>query len=314
MTVSLETFAEKLLAADDLCIVYHIRPDGDCIGSAFALALALKAAGKRCTVTGRDPVPNIHRYLTDRVPLDEIADPVYFTLDAVSPYRTGNFADQHFTFCIDHHRNNSIEADYKYVEEDCGACSEIIFKLICAMKIPVTKEIADLLYTALITDTQRFRTSDTTAQSFETAAALTRLGADIFGISRRNTFVKPRGRRMIEDALRESLHITHDGRLMTGIITQADLRRAEIEDSELEGINSFVEQYEEMLIGVTVRELPDGRSRCSMRTGGDISAAAICALHGGGGHYHAAVCELDEPPELAREIMEQTCAGYLPEE
>ena len=50
---------------------------------------------------------------------------------------------------------------------------------------------------------------------------------------------------------------------MTGIITQADLRRAEIEDSELEGINSFVEQYEEMLIGVTVRELPDGR--CAVR-------------------------------------------------
>ena len=73
------------------------------------------------------------------------------------------------------------------------------------------------------------------------------------------------------------------------------------------------EQYEEMIIGITVRELPDGRSRCSTRTNGNISANAICAVHGGGGHYHAAVCELDEPPEKARIIMEETCMKFLSE-
>lgn len=72
-----------------------------------------------------------------------------------------------------------------------------------------------------------------------------------------------------------------------------------------------MEQYEEMLIGVTVRELPDGRSRCSTRTSGNISANDICTEHGGGGHFHAAVCELDEPPEEARAIMEETCKRFL---
>ena len=52
-----------------------------------------------------------------------------------------------------------------------------------------------------------------------------------------------------------------------------------------------MEQYEEMRIGVTVRELPDGRSRCSIRTNGNISANDICAEHGGG-HFHAAVCHV----------------------
>lgn len=85
----------------------------------------------------------------------------------------------------------------------------------------------------------------------------------------------------------------------------------DIADSELEGINSYVEQYEEMMIGVTVRELPDGRSRCSTRTSGRISANDICAEHGGGGHFHAAVCELDEPPEKAIVIMEETCKRLL---
>ena len=60
-------------------------------------------------------------------------------------------------------------------------------------------------------------------------------------------------------------------------------------------------------------ELPDGRSRCSVRTSGDISANDICAVHGGGGHYHAAVCELNEPPIDARDIMEKTCVKFLKE-
>lgn len=181
------------------------------------------------------------------------------------------------------------------------------------MNIPITKQIADLLYTALVTDTRCFQTSDTSVQSFETAAALLKLGADAYEISKRNILVKSKGRRMIEDYLKDSLHFSCDDRLITGIITLDNLRTANIADSELEGINSFVEQYEEMLIGVTVRELPDGRSRCSTRTSGRISANDICVEHGGGGHFHAAVCELDEPPEAARAIMEETCSKYLTE-
>ena len=311
MLVSIKEMAEKLLSYDEYIIVYHIRPDGDCIGSSFALALGLQSLGKKCTVAGRDPVPQIHRFMTDEVSQDKLIKPVYISVDSVSSMRTGNYADKHFTFCIDHHRNNSIEADYKYVEEDCGACSEIIFKLLNEMNVTITKQIADLLYTALVTDTRCFQTSDTSVQSFETAAALKQLGADTFNISKRNIFVKSKGRRMIEDVLRESLHFSCDGRLITGIITLDDLKTADIADSELEGINSYIEQYEEMMIGVTVRELPDGRSRCSVRTSGEISADEICAVHGGGGHYHAAVCEMPSTPSDARVIMEETCKQFL---
>lgn len=311
MLVTIKEMAEKILSYDEFAIVYHIRPDGDCIGSSFALALGLQSIGKRCAVVGRDPVPLIHQHMTNAVPKNELTSPVYFSVDTVSPQRTGNYADKHFTFCIDHHRNNSIDTDYKYVEEDCGACSEAIFKLLKELNITITKQIADLLYTALVTDTRCFQTSDTSVQSFETAAELLKLGADAYEISRRNIFVKTKGKRMIEDLLKESLHFSCNDRLITGIITLNDLKTANIADSELEGINSYVEQYEEMLIGVTVRELPDGRSRCSTRTSGSISANDICAEHGGGGHFHAAVCELDEPPEEARVIMEATCWKYL---
>lgn len=311
MNISIEKMAEKLREYQEFRIVYHIRPDGDCIGSSFALALALKSIGAKCEVVGRDEVPRVHRFMTDRVMPDVLENPVYIAVDAASPARTGNFQNEHFTFCIDHHRDNSIVADYKYVEADCGACSEIILKLIKAMRIPVTKEIADLLYTALVTDTMCFRTTDTSVQSFETAAELARCGADIYQIGRRNMFLKSPQRLKIEQILRESFHFTCSNQILTGMIRLCDLKTADILDSELEGINSMVEQVEGVRIGVTIRELPDGRTRCSMRTNGDIAANEICAVHGGGGHFHAACCELDTNPDEARNIMEETCRGFL---
>lgn len=311
MDITIQEMAEKLKEYDEYRIVYHIRPDGDCIGSSFALALALQAIGKKCDVAGQDDIPRIHRYMTDKVNLDKPKNPVYIAVDSASPQRVGSYGDQHFTFCIDHHHNTFSDADHRYVEKDCGACSEIIFKLIKAMGVTVTKEMADLLYTALVTDTMCFRTSDTSVQSFETAAELAKLGADIYRIGRRNMFIKSKGRLMIEDILRSSFHFTCDNQILTGIITLNDLRTAGILDSELEGINSFVEQVEGVRIGVTIRELPDGKMRCSMRSNGDISVNDICKVFGGGGHFHAACCELDMSAEEARETVEKTCREYL---
>lgn len=311
MIVSLKEMAEKLKEYNEYRIIYHIRPDGDCIGSAYALCLALQAIGARCDVKGTDAVPDLHHILTDEVQLDEVTDPVYISVDTAAPHRAGSYREQHFVFCIDHHRDNSVEADYKYVEEDCGACAEIILKLIEAMEVPVTKQIADFLYTALVMDTMCFRTTDTSPQSFESAARLAAYGADVYKIGRRVMYTKTPQRMEIERRLRDSFHYVKGGELITGIIFLKDLEEAGIKDSELEGINSLVEQILGLKIGVTIREMPGGVTRCSMRTSEEILANEICAVHGGGGHNHAACCDLKMDPLSARKVMEETCLKFL---
>ena len=310
-SVSLEEMAVLLKKMDNYRIIYHIRPDGDCIGSAYALALSLQSIGKKCMVTGEYPVPDAHISLTSKVLSDDIDDPVNIAIDSGSPDRLGIFENEQYTFCIDHHLDNSVIADYKYIEEDAGACSEIILKLIKLMGVTVTKDIADLLYMALVTDTMCFRTYDTTQQSFLTAAELAGYGADIAGIGRKNMFVKSKQRMALEELLKNSFHFSCNDQILTGIITLNDLKMADIKDSELEGINSFVDQVEGVKIGVTIRELPDGNTRCSMRTSGSISANEICQFFGGGGHYHAAACILEMSVYEARVVIEQTCERYL---
>lgn len=311
MEISIKEMAKKIVSYPEICIIYHVRPDGDCIGSAYALSLALKSLGLKVSVNGTYDIPPAYLYMTDRVMNDVLTDPVYVLVDTSTPDRAGEYENCHFTFCIDHHRNNTVEADYKYVEEDCGACSEIIYKLIKEMNVTVTKEMADFMYAALVTDTLCFRTSDTNSQSFEIASKLAASGADVYGIGRRLMFVKSEGRMKIENFLTKSLHFTCDNKIVTGIIMLDDLNKAGILDSELEGINSFVEQIEGIRIGVTIRELPDGKMRCSMRTNGEIPASEICSHFGGGGHFHAASCILDTDVISARNIMENECRKYL---
>ncbi len=311
MEVSIREIAEKMKEFDNFCIIYHIRPDGDCIGSSFALALALQSMGKKCTVEGQDEVPHIHRYLTDRVKLDTVSNPTYIAVDSATPERVGKYSDKHFTFCIDHHQNTIENFDYRYVEEKCGACSEIIFKIIREMGVTVTKQMAELLYTAIVSDTLSFRTNDTTAQTFQVASELAKTGIDVFRIGRLNTYIKSAGRMKIESILNDSFHFMCDNKIATGIITLKDLETAGVLDSEIEGINSYVEQFESVCIGVTIRELPDGKMRCSTRTNGIYSADEICRIHGGGGHFNAANCILDMSPEEAREVMEKTCLEYF---
>ncbi|HEX5033648.1 MAG TPA: DHH family phosphoesterase, partial [bacterium] len=48
---------EAIRTSHSICIVGHIRPDGDCIGSQLGLGLALKAAGKKVTCWNEDPMP-----------------------------------------------------------------------------------------------------------------------------------------------------------------------------------------------------------------------------------------------------------------
>ena len=311
MDITINEMANKLKEYDNYIIVYHIRPDGDAIGSSFALALALRSIGKKCNVVGKDDIPRIHQYMTDRVMPDTIDNPIYVAVDSASPYRLGTYSEKHFTFCIDHHHNTFDNVDYRYVETDCGACSEIIFKIITKMGIVVTKEIANLLYTAIVTDTLCFRTMDTRVQTFEIAAELAKAGADIYNIGRINTFIKSAGRMKIERILRDSFHFTCNNQIVTGIITLKDLETAGVLDSDIEGINSLVEQIEGVRIGVTIRELPNGIMRCSMRSNGNISVNEITKALGGGGHTHAACVELNMSADDARRMIEKICINYL---
>ena len=87
MEISIKEMAARIVNYPEFCIIYHVRPDGDCIGSAYALSLALKELGKKVSVKGTYDIPPAYLDMTDRVIQDTLTDPIYVLVDTSTPDR-----------------------------------------------------------------------------------------------------------------------------------------------------------------------------------------------------------------------------------
>ena len=312
MLITCAAFAQKLRQYQEFCIVYHVNPDGDCIGSAFALAEALQSAGCRCAVCGEDPVPEAYADAAAGFRQDPVSQPVWLAVDCADRARTGAaYQDKPFTFWIDHHGSDSEEAAFELTDHSRSACSELILELIEALEIPVTARIADRLYMAILTDTNCFRSPCTNQGTFAAAAKLAGYGARVSVLGRKYRLLRPEQRMRAEAAMLARTHFLHGGRLITAVLTQADLEAAVIssqEDPALESINDFPTQFADMEIGILLREYPAGLTRVSVKTvAGGVSAKDIAAAFGGGGHPNAGGLMTYEDTETLRRRMEEYC-------
>ena len=311
MEITRAEMAEKLKHIRQARIYFHKKPDGDAVGAAYGLALGLQAHGIPCELRCSDPVPAAYRWMTDQVPTCALEQPTEIAVDTAAPGRLGRYKDQPIDLCIDHHEGNTIQAAYKYVVPEASSCSELVFWLLRDMGTVITPEIASLRYTGLVTDTSAFRSRSTNAASLQAAAELASCGAPVARLARQYTLYKTPQRMEIERVLTNSFHYTCGGRILGCFFSYPDMVRIHTNDSELEGLNVIVEQVEGVEIGIVVRETAPNHCRVSVRTGSAYDAAAICARLGGGGHAHAAGCELEGKPADVLTRVEAVCAQQI---
>lgn len=286
--------AEFLLDHDNYVILTHAAPDGDTLGSGFALKSALIKAGKNAKVLCPDPIPGKFSYL---VTSDEnFEEETVIAVDVADEKLLGELKETYggrITFCIDHHRSNTRYADMLYCESDAAAACECVYKVIGSMNIVIDPYIAGCLYTGLSTDTGCFKFSNTTPRTHRFAAELMQLGADYTGINRVMFEVKSRSRIEMEKQVLENIEFLFGDRCAMLTVTQKMIRETGCDPSDLDGITSMSRQIEGVLIGVTVKEKKDGKYKVSLRTFEPYDASVICSEFGGGGHARAAGCEFD---------------------
>lgn len=310
MNISLSSMAEHLLTQKEVVIYYHIRPDGDAVGSAYALALALQSVGIKANTACADDVPQVFRYLTEKFKGDVLDRPTAVAVDSTKPGRLGRYKNEPIKFCIDHHEGNSILSEFSYIKEDSSSCAEIILELLLKMNVTIDPLMADFLYTGLITDTSCFRALRTNPASLVAAGKLSELGADVTSIARQNFMSKSPERFELESILCSSLRYTCDKKIVSGVITFNDYQKTGISDLELKDIPTILDQISGVMIGIVIRETKPNHCRISLRTSGVFNAVEICKKFGGGGHSTAAGCDIEGAPEPVREKVIEACASY----
>ena len=293
MAMTIQAAARWLSDRDGYLILTHKRPDGDTLGCAAGLCLALRALGKTAWI-----LPNADATSLFTPYLEGVLAPAGFvpeTVLSVDIASEGLFPENALPYAgkvalaIDHHPSNEGFAQNNCVAADRAACGEIIYDIV-GQWFPVTREIALPLYVAVSTDTGCFMYSNTTPNTHRVAAALMETGIDTAWVNKRHFRTKSYTRLRLEARIMETLELLDHGQIALAALSLADLAGLNAREEDVEDIAAFVGQLEGVHTAVTIREMKPGECKLSVRTGADLNASHVCALLGGGGHAAASGC------------------------
>ena len=311
MKISVKECADILREKDNILILTHANPDGDTLGSGFALCRALMKIGKICAVINADDIPKKYNYLFDDIVEIKFKPDYVVAVDVATVNLLGGLEEQYkIDMCIDHHSTNTEYANLLLLEDVPAAC-QIMYEVVLALGVEVDKKIADCLYTGLTTDTGCFRYDSTTAQTYRVAADLIDAGADNGRINRIMFETKSKTYARLERLAIESMRFYEHERVAVITVTQEMFQLTGSNAQETEGLAPLTRQIEGVEIGITIQERPDGTCKAAIRTFESVNAAKLAACFGGGGHAQAAGCKFDCDVKEARRLLVDKCREML---
>jgi phosphoesterase RecJ-like protein len=292
--MSLEKYAQLLREHDNIRIVTHLRPDGDTLGSSAALCNALRRIGKTAYLYNNPQITeNYMRFVESYIEPSGFAPDYTVSVDLAD---TGLFPmgfSGDVQLCFDHHGSNTGYADETIVWKDKASCGELILELIKTLCGDVSKEEADLLYIAVSTDTGCFVYGNTTAETHRAAAELIELGASHQWLNRELFRMTSAARLKLEGLIFSDIRSYHDGKVNFAVVTLDMMKRAGATENDCDDLASIPGRIRGSRVSVTIREMDNGKSKVSVRSGEEVNSNLVCAEFGGGGHAMAAGCTLD---------------------
>ncbi len=295
-------FADFLEGKNKICVIQAENPDGDSMGSAIALDYLLD--GKEVSLYCPVDVPKYLRYFTDwsRVTneFDYKADG-YIIVDTAAEVLLSKLLDDTAirnrlysapVFVIDHHETaDDLNFPHESIIEVRPSCTEVIYRIAKDLRFDINKEAAEALFQGLLSDTLGLTSASVSAETFEIAAELTRLGASISELEeRRREFMKKSPRILDYKAdLIHRIEYSLEGSLATVHIPWEDIREYSDEYNPNVLILEEMRLVEGVQVAVAIKTYPDGKVTGKIRTSPDAPIAEkIAGYFGGGGHPLAA--------------------------
>lgn len=308
--------ADCLRHAEDILLLAHQYPDGDTLGSNYALCLALRQMGKRVRVLCGDLIPEKYDYMLADVEMPDFTPQYICAVDVADPRLLGPEVEAQYgnrvDLCIDHHSTNVGYARRSCVDGHAAAAAMVVWRIIHLLGITPTPAIATCIYTGIATDTGCFKYASTDAEAHRIAAQCMDLGIPAEMINRVNFDMKSRARIELEQMALEGMEFLHNGRVAIMTITNEMMQKSGATENDMEGLPPIPRQIEGVWVGVTLRQKADGNYKVSVRTGTHADAAAICVLLGGGGHNRAAGCTIEGDRQQALDAVLHAVEQTLP--
>ncbi|MFZ1700552.1 MAG: bifunctional oligoribonuclease/PAP phosphatase NrnA, partial [Pyrinomonadaceae bacterium] len=290
----LSQVVELIENKNTFAITTHIKPDGDGVGSSLGLCWLLRSLGKDAEVVVRGEVPAAYRSLPGADDIRDVTSingkyDAVFVIECSDLERPGiDGLDKQLTVNIDHHSTSEHFGTINWIDSTASAVGEMIYNLCKAIGGRITKEIAECVYLALVTDTGSFHFSNTSDRTLKVASELIRAGAKPADIGQAVYNNYPWSRIELMRQVLDTVRRNETGRI--AMLRQTlDMREsAGAVDGDNNGFVNIPLAAKEVQAVVYMREVGPDKYRASLRSKGDINVAKVAELFGGGGHRNAA--------------------------
>ena len=311
----LSQVVELIENKQNFAITTHVRPDGDGIGSSLGLCWLLRSLGKQAEVIASDGIPAAYMRLPGADEIRKVSE-IDREYDAVFVIECSDVARPHiknlekqFVVNIDHHSTCAHFGSINWIDATASAVGEMIYNLCKAIGGRITREIAECVYLALVTDTGSFHFPNTTERTLKVASELVKVGVKPAQISEAvyNSYAWSR-----IELMRQVLATVK--RSENGAVAWM---RQSVEMKETSGAvdgdnNGFVNiplAAKEVEAVVYMREVEPNSFRVSLRSKDGVNVARVAEAFGGGGHKNAAGCRVqgdwnEKEREIVRAVLE----------
>lgn len=293
---------------DNYIILTHASPDGDTLGSGYALYYGLKQLGKQAEVICPDVIPQKYAYFLCETDYVKKENAHIIAVDVADKTLLGALKDEFGDIVdlnIDHHISNKRYAKALYLNSDASATCEMIYEILLKLKVKFNVTIAKALYTGIATDTGCFKYSSVTEKTHKIAADLYRYDIEADDINKIMFDTKSKNLLTLERMVLDTAEYHFDDKCMVLSITAAMQQKTGCRGPDLEGVTVISRCVEGVIAGVTIKQTGSDTYKVSLRTYEPLDASEICKGLGGGGHKNAAGASLSGTlEEVKTKILE----------
>lgn len=289
----LSQVVELIEKKNAFAITTHVKPDGDGVGSSLGLCWLLRSLGKEAEVIVRGEVPPAYRSLPGAEEIKDVTSlngkyDAVFVIECSDLDRPGiDGLEKQFTVNIDHHTTSEHFGTINWIDSTASAVGEMIYNLCKAIGGRITKEIAECVYMALVTDTGSFHFPNTSDRTLKVASELIKAGARPEKIGEAVYYNYPWSRIELMRQVLSTVRRDASGRIAMMRQTLAMREEAAAIDGDNNGFVNIPLAAREIQAVVYMREIGQNKFRASLRSKRDINVAKVAEKFGGGGHRNA---------------------------
>ncbi len=296
----------KIKEYDTIIIHRHAKPDCDALGSQIGLKNAIIATfPNKCVKATGDMVERYNWFeKMDTVYDDDYKNALIIVCDSGAEkmisderYKKGSFLIK-----IDHHIPQGQYGDIAYVDTNSESCSSIIAELVKKTPLVMNKKAAQNLFVGMVTDSGRFRYSQTSSRTFEIASYLMQFNINIDQLYNK-IYLEKLYNVKLKAKLISKFKVTKNG-VAYLINTYQDVLKYNLPIFDISrGMVNIMSGIEGINIWANFTETETKEVYCELRSNG-VNINKVATIFGGGGHLQASGCTL-KSLEQVKEVLKE---------